>query len=127
MPPLPPPSFLIFSFRQKNGRNKAAVQCTFFFPFYLNTSINQQLHSVTTIVMLGEGKKGKCFLRNKKKQKKKKDDPLPLKFDQKKKDNGRAGREQEPQAQQSSNEGRRAGRSGGEAAAGPRSQGQYCS
>lgn len=67
-----------------------------FSPFLLtlNTSINQQLHSVTTIVMLeGEGKKGKCFLR--KKKGKKKDDSSPQKLIKRKKDNRRAGREQQ--------------------------------
>lgn len=85
-------------FRQTNGKHKARVQCTFFFPFLLtlNTSINQQLHSVTTIVMLeGEGKKGKRFLRKKKGKKKKKDDSSPQKLIKRKKDNRRAGREQQ--------------------------------
>ena len=58
--------------KKKKKREEATLQYTFFSPFLLtlNTSVNQQSHSVTTIVMLGEeekGKKANAFLEAKKK------------------------------------------------------------
>lgn len=59
--------------KKKKRREEATLQYTFFSPFLLtlNTSVNQQSHSVTTIVMLGEeekGKKANAFLEAKKRK-----------------------------------------------------------
>lgn len=45
------PVFPSFSFRQINSKNNSPMHFLFPFLLTLNTSINQQLHSVTTIVM----------------------------------------------------------------------------
>lgn len=59
--------------KKKREEKKQHSNTPFFSPFLLtlNTSVNQQSHSVTTIVMLGEeekGKKANAFLEAKKRK-----------------------------------------------------------